>query len=233
MRGLSEAEKAVMLRALALDTRPGTSQFPHEKKRQYTPPEGDVLKVLAAAQGVDRVFLETFLHTGARRGEVFGLTWADINFDRGQICLKTRKTKGGNVREDWLPMTATLASSLRWWWENTPFSRGADEPVFRSIARKGNHYGDPFKGRRNWLEGLCTRAGVPEFKFHALRRYVASILADSGKASTKRIQELLRHTHVSTTERYIQSLGQGLQETVNLLEQAREAGPRIKKRAAE
>jgi len=57
--------------------------------------------------------------------------------------------------------------------------------------------------------GLCKRAGVQGFGFHALRRFFASRLADMGK-STNTIRRMLRHKNVSTTERYIQNINDDL-----------------------
>jgi hypothetical protein len=66
------------------------------------------------------------------------------------------------------------------------------------------------------MPGLCRRAKLKQFSFHALRRFVASILADSGKA-TNAIRRVLRHKNVSTTERYIQNVNNGMQETMDAL----------------
>ena len=67
------------------------------------------------------------------------------------------------------------------------------------------------------METLCKKAGVKPFGFHALRRYVASVLADTHKVSAKTIQRILRHKKVTTTERYIQNINQDLAGVMNLL----------------
>ncbi|MDQ5988109.1 MAG: hypothetical protein CSYNP_03865 [Syntrophus sp. SKADARSKE-3] len=88
----------------------------HTVEKQYVPPTTDVLKVIAVATRVDMVFLDCFLQLGARRSEILRWTWADdVNFERRQVRLGTRKTKGGGMRYDWMPMTDTLYDSL-WWW---------------------------------------------------------------------------------------------------------------------
>jgi integrase len=74
----------------------------------------------------------------------------------------------------------------------------------------------PFSERRKFLAGLCKRAGIKSFGFHALRRFVASVLADSGK-STNTIRRILRHRNVSTTELYIQNINNDLRETLGAL----------------
>jgi hypothetical protein len=64
---------------------------------------------------------------------------------------------------------------------------------------------------------LCKRAGVRPFGFHALRRFVASVLQDSKKVDLKKIQLLLGHANLTTTQRYIYHLGEDLSSTVEVL----------------
>ena len=106
-----------------------------------------------------------------------------------------------------------LYDDLWWWWNNRPVRNS--QYVFVSTSNR--HYGQPFTTRRQFMKGLCKRAGVKEFGFHALRRYVASVLADTHKISAKSIQRILRHKNVTTTERYIQNINHDLESTVNLL----------------
>jgi len=118
---------------------------------------------------------------------------------------------------EWLPMSDELHEELWWWWNHRPIK---DTPfVFVSTSNKpGRHYGKPYTERRWFMETLCKRAGVRPFGFHALRRYVASVLADTHKVSAKTVQRILRHKNLATTERYIQNLNRDLEATVKLLE---------------
>jgi len=181
---------------------------------QYTPPTEDILRVIAVANREELVFLNCYLQTGARRGEIFKWTWIeDINFDKREVRLTTRKTKDGSTDSQWLPMSDALYEDLWWWWKNRPIK---DTPyVFVSTSNR--HYGKPFTTRRRFMKGLCKRAGVKPFEFHALRRYVASVLADTHKVSAKTIQRILRHKSVRTTEIYIQNINHDLGATMNLL----------------
>jgi len=89
---------------------------------------------------------------------------------------------------------------------------------YRLFGQSEKSYrGKPFTTRRKFLKGLCKRAGIRPFEFHALRRYVASVLADTHKVSAKTIQRVLRHKNVMTTERHIQNINQDLAGTINLL----------------
>ena len=59
------------------------------------------------------------------------------------------------------------------------------------------------------------------FGFHAPRRYVVSVLADEHKLSSKRIQRILRHKSVHTTERYFQNLNNDMRDDLNLLSETK------------
>ncbi|MGO9568104.1 MAG: tyrosine-type recombinase/integrase [Desulfomonilaceae bacterium] len=189
-------------------------KLPHDRAPQYTPPTADILKVLAAANREERIFLNCYLQTGARRSEIFRWTWAeDINFEKREVRLGTRKTRDSSMSYEWLPMNEELYRELWSWWQNRPIK---DSPyVFVSTSNR--HHGNPFTSRRQFMKHLCKRAGVKEFGFHALRRYVASLLADTHKISAKTIQRILRHKNVTTTERYIQNINRDLGAVMDLL----------------
>ena len=189
-------------------------RIPADRSPQYTPSTEDVLKVLAAANRDERVFLNCYLQTGARRSEIFRWTWIDdINFEKREVRLTTRKTKDGSEESEWLPMNDELYEGLLWWWRHRPVKNS--EYVFANT--NALHYGKKYTKRGAFLPGLCKRAGVKPFGFHAMRRYVASVLADTHKVSSKQIQRILRHKHVTTTERYIQNINHDLSTTMNLL----------------
>lgn len=191
-----------------------TERRSHDREPQYTPPSADVLKVLMVADRKERVFLDAYLQTGARRAEIFRWTWVDdINFERREYRLGTRKTADGSMQYEWFPMSEDLYKSLQWWWENRTIKKS---PYVFTDDQEGPHYGKPYTSRRRFMPGLCKRAKVKPFGFHALRRFVASILADSGK-STNAIRRVLRHKNVSTTERYIQNINNDLKETMDAL----------------
>jgi len=117
------------------------------------------------------------------------------------------------MQYEWFPMSDDLYESLQWWWKNRTIK---ESPYVFVDDQRGPHYGKPYTTRRRFLPGLCERAGVKPFGFHALRRFVASILADSGK-STNAIRRVLRHKNVRTTELYIQNINNDLKETMGAL----------------
>jgi len=197
-----------------------TENFPHDRSPQYTPPTEDILKLLAVCIREERIFLDCYLQTAARRSEIFRWTWVDdINFEKRKVRLGTRKTRDGSMEYEWLPMSDDLYDSLWWLWNNRKFKKSPY--VFVDYRPNHPHHGKPFKSRQKFMRGLCKRAGIKPFGFHALRRYVASVLADIHKQSSKTIQRVLRHKDVTTTERYIQNINDDLKSTMNLLSESK------------
>lgn len=169
--------------------------FPVERAKQYVPPEKDFWSVYDVASDRDRLLLLAYLHTGARKSELFRLRWEDVNFAASQVTLWTRKRKGGNLEPNELPMTGTLYDAL------LAHKQTSDhENVFWSIKT-----GLAYTSNHHWLKRLCERAGVKYFSYHAIRRLTASILAAQDVPMVT-IQAILRHQNLQTTERYIQRI---------------------------
>lgn len=182
-------------------------KMPEVRSPRYVPPEEDFWKIYEIVEGQDKVMLLTFLHLAARRGEVFRMTWEDVDFGNSRIRLWTRKRQGGTYEYDWLPMTQELRKSLRWWWEHRPIK---DQPyVFLCLNEhpgQKDNYGKPFVYNQKFMSRLCKEAQVKGFGFHAIRHLTASILFKLGY-EVGAIQAILRHKSPNTTERYLRSIG--------------------------
>lgn len=170
-------------------------KFPTEQQPRYVPPESDFWKVYDVARPQDQVFLLTLLYTGARRGELLKLKWADLDLDNGKIRLWTRKRKDGSLEYDWLPLVPHHVETLKKYAANR-----IGEYVF------SNEDGTPYKWRQHLMKILCERAGVKHFTFHGIRHLTASLLAQKG-VDIPTIQSILRHKNSMTTTRYIHRLG--------------------------
>jgi integrase len=114
-------------------------RMPEVREPRYVPPEEDFWKVYAVAEGQDKVMLLVFLHLAARRGEVFRLTWADVDFGNNRAILWTRKRMGGSFEYDWLPMTAELSKTSRkekavWGAVNSPNGNGKNCNLLNLLA---------------------------------------------------------------------------------------------------
>lgn len=196
-------------------------KMPEKRQPRYVPPEEDFWKIYEVAEGQDRVMFLAFLHLAARRGEIFRLTWSDVDFINNRIRLNTRKRRGSTLEYDWLPMTTELRDALRWWWENRPIKESPYVFICLDTYKFAlAYYGKPFKNRRHLMDRLCDKANVKPFGFHAIRHLTASILYNRGY-EVAIIQLILRHKSPSTTEAYLKTLG---------LEKARDALENLSKK---
>jgi len=177
-------------------------RMPYTPPRKVIPSEIDILKLIAAANPKtdERDLLTVLLLTLARIDEILRLTWADVNFDQSVVSLWTRKRKDGNLEADLLPMNEDLHAVLWKRWN----ARTQNIWVFPNEIT-----GTRFARRPHFMSGLCKRADVKPFGFHALRHFMASFLADRKKVSKMTISRLLRHKSLGTTEIYLQSIGEG------------------------
>jgi len=187
------------------------NKFSEIRSPRYVPSESDFWKVYDAIEDQqDQVMLLTFLHTAARRKEVFRLQRIDIDFENNRIRLWTRKRKNGAWEYDWLPMTTELRSALLEWLKIRLTHNTPDEDHVFVCLKTGiceqEYYGKPFKYRQHFMKRLCDKINIKHFGFHAIRHLTASILYRKGY-SLGYIQEVLRHKNPNTTARYLQTLG--------------------------
>ncbi len=128
------------------------------------------------------------LSTGARRGELLGLTWQNIDFPRGTMLLED--TKNGERRV--LPLAGHALELMR---QHAKERRGDTDLVFPSST--GNK---PMRIRDAW-EYAVKRAGVKDIRFHDLHHSAASYMLMNG-ASLAEIGEILGHKSFEMTKRY-------------------------------
>lgn len=133
------------------------------------------------------------ISTGARRMEVIGLRWRDMDLDRGLITLHV--TKNGLSRS--IPLQGLALELVR----------------HRKCHRRCDAAGGTdllFPGRRNphkpadlrvcWANALKA-AGIRDFRWHDLRHTAASYLAMHG-ATLMEISEILGHRSLNMVKRY-------------------------------
>jgi len=183
-------------------------KLPVERSKKSMPTPEQMVRILVAA-GADRPMFQVIFYLMARVDEIMRLKWEDVNFEHKAVRLWTRKRRGGNWESDWLPMNEELEKVLWELWQ----SRVNEEWVFMN-PKTGTRWGYRYK----LLRGICKRAGVPHFGYHAIRHFVASYLCDKKKVSLPVISKLLRHKNLQTTERDLQAIDPRFRDTMNLLE---------------
>lgn len=133
--------------------------------------------------------------TGARRGELLGLRWRDVDLDRGEARIgedAATLTKNGDARSlILLPQVAVELAKF------APKDAATSEAlVFRSRLRPSQ----PYAMEQAWRDAV-TEAGIKDFRFHDLRHTAASYMAQSG-ASLLEIADTLGHRQLRMVQRY-------------------------------
>lgn len=170
-------------------------KMPVDEPEKEIPSEEEVLRIIAAADPeTERPLIVFILHTLARIDEALRLQWKDVNFEKRHVVLKTRKKQDGSWRADRIDMNADLYQTLMLLWKN----RKQSTWVFYNERTQTRYLRRP-----KLMRSVCRRAGVKFYGFHSLRHFVASYLQDIEKVGTKTVSKLLRHSRVSTTERYL------------------------------
>ena len=173
---------------------------PLRKVSKKTEPKGRVRylsddereRLLQACKDSDNPYLHMIvvlcLSTGARKMEILGLKWSDININRGTITLY--ETKNGDTRV--LPLTGY---ALKLFKEHAKVRKLKNDYVFPS-----DKVDKPMDIRAPWEKAL-KKAEIDNFKFHDLRHTAASYLAMNG-ATLAEIAGVLGHKTLQMVKRY-------------------------------
>jgi len=144
------------------------------------------------------------LHTGMRKGEVLKLKWENVDFEAQEITIVETKDDEDRV----VPMNPFLFNLLF----TLKSQDGKSEYVFMN-PRTGTHY---VEIKRGFTSGL-KKAGIQDFHFHDLRHTYASRLVRNG-VDLNTVKELLGHSSITTTQRYLHSQAEQKREAVNSLD---------------
>ncbi|HAT6936320.1 TPA: tyrosine-type recombinase/integrase [Legionella pneumophila] len=128
------------------------------------------------------------LSTGARKMELMGLRWKDIDFDRQVIIL--HETKNGERRI--LPLTGHALELIK---------KLSKVRILNCDFVFPNHQLTKPIDLRTPFENAVKRAGINDFRWHDLRHSCASYLA-MNNASLAEIAEILGHKTLQMVKRY-------------------------------
>jgi len=153
---------------------------------------GEVTQLLAGAQSLrDRALLETAYATGMRLGEVTRLLITDIDSKRMVI----RIDQGKGRKDRYVMLSPSLLETLREYWRTSKPrvclfpGDGGKKPLCVSAAQKAF-------GRAKLAAGIRK-----PISFHTLRHTFATHLLEDG-VNVRKIQAVLGHRSLQTTERY-------------------------------
>jgi integrase len=160
---------------------------------------GALLEALDAESDQDAAdIVRLALYTGARRAEIMGLQWADVDLKRGVWVLRDRK----DDRDSGFPLPAAAREVLK----RRETVRGTSESVFPGPGEDG-HVVDP----RAAFKRIQEAAGLPKgFRLlHGLRHHYASMLVSSG-VDLFVVSKLLGHADPTLTARRYAHLRPGV-----------------------
>ena len=144
------------------------------------------------------------LNTGARRSELEGLRWGEVDLKEDMVTF--RKTKNGKDRT--IPLSKEASEVLKARLRARIIDRG--EWVFPSPNLNAPR--DFYKAFMRALD----KAGVTEFRFHDLRHTAGSYLAIEG-VSERYIAEILGHKTLEMVKRYTHLRPEHLRNAVSVL----------------
>ncbi|HYN20876.1 MAG TPA: tyrosine recombinase XerC [Thermoanaerobaculia bacterium] len=204
-----------------------TPKYPKTLPRHLRPGEVEnLLEAPTIADGGDeplarrdRAILELLYAAGLRVGELVGLDWRNVD-----LSARVMRVLGKGRKERMVPFGRPAGDALRHWLEVWEGVRGAaaaedEDPVFLNF--RGGRLSD--RSVRNildrWVESAAVVKGVHP---HTLRHTFATHLLENG-ADLRTIQELLGHSSLSTTQKYIHL------EVERLLAVYRDSHPRARR----
>lgn len=186
-------------------------RFSNQRLRFLTREEADeLLKELDQWPQVHNIALLS-LHCGLRAGEVFSLTWADVDIEREIITLKDTKSKSRT-------RPAFMTQSVKDMFTGLDTGRPSDL-VFP--ARGGGKIVQISDSFGKAVDNLGLNNGIKDRRqkiiFHSLRHTFGSWLAEAG-VDLYRIQKLMGHQSFELVQRYAHLLPDHLKDAVKVIE---------------
>lgn len=174
-------------------------------RRKYVYSEDELQMLVNAAAPDLRQILAVAIFTGLRKGDILALRWNDVDFEHNVITLYMQKTEE-SIEIPMLPMVREVLWRLHGAAGQSPF-------VFTSAA------GERFGNIKTAFNGALRRSHLAEkgYHFHDIRRTFATMLYNRGVLLTK-IQRLLGHKSITTTERYLGVKFEETREAISVLD---------------
>jgi integrase len=184
-------------------------------KRQRTPEVLTIAEVVNLLGAIPEPFrTAVFLDgsSGLRVGELLGLKWEDVDFDKNVIHIRRSIVKQRigppktEASQKPIPLDAELANSLWLWKQETPYN-GPSDWVYASPAKNGRQPYWPSSIYRVYIKRAAEGTGLKKrIGWHTFRHTFGTILNANGE-NPKVIQELLRHANLRVTmDTYVQAV---------------------------
>lgn len=163
-------------------------QYESRKKQAQTLPATinpkQMCKAYERAHGIGKVMLGLLITTGIRIQELLDLTYEDIDFDKCTLLIKGKGSKERLVKTE-PEALKTLQGFVT--------DLNASGRIFYISQRKARSM------VYDMLQPYCRGAALNP---HAIRHTFATELAKAGESTTT-IAKMLGHTHIETSQKYI------------------------------
>jgi integrase len=140
------------------------------------------------------------INSGLRRGELWKLTWKDIDFGRRMLTVRGECAKSGQTRH--IPLNAAAVDVLK-------THRGDVIPLPNVPV-----FGDA--EFRKAFNALLDKAKIQDFRFHDTRHTFASKLVMAG-VPLNTVRELLGHGSLEMTLIYAHLAPENLRDAVDMI----------------
>jgi len=189
--------------------------------RGARPLEGyEIQSVLEACDDLrEETMVKAALNLGLRIGELVGLTWGAVWGAQGAVSDVFLGSWTKSRRSRSIPANDRVRETFQVWREASikqGWGVGPKDAVFRTV------HGDPLSLRQahRLIDSLIQRAGLSgRVTSHSFRKGFASMMLDRG-ANLKVIQELLGHSSLAVTEKYLGCGYGNLRQAVSTLDGA-------------
>lgn len=148
-----------------------------------------------------RALIIAAVDTAMRRGELFGLTWRDVDLEGRTLTVTAVNSKTARPRT--VPMTPRLHSELEALWEQSP--KDIDVLVFGVTNNV-----------KTGFTAACKAAGIEGFRFHDFR-HTAITRMIAARVPAAEVMKISGHTQTSTFLRYLNPTGSSLERAASLL----------------
>ena len=159
-----------------------------EKARERVPSDDDLRNIWRALNGDQYgAIVKLLILTGARRDEVGGLRWSEINLDQATITLPPERTKTG--REHVVPLSTPALEILKALPRRTNPDGTPRDHVFGKSLGRG--FQDWSKSRTNLDVRIVE--DVEPWTLHDFRRSISTALHDRFNVSPHVVETILGH----------------------------------------
>jgi integrase len=183
-----------------LEARPQVRRAPLRQKIADQPPRsipdrlwGELFEAMGNDR--DRALLAFYVSSGARAAELLGLRMEHVDWAGQRVWVTTK----GSRTQDAIPASPAAFVYLTLYFDaqGTP---DAGEPVWRTL--RGETRPLSYSAMRRVLQRSNRRLAT-NWTLHDLRHTAAARMAADPRLTLAEVQTILRHRHLSTTERYI------------------------------